>query len=92
MNRQPEEKITALYERLSIEDARDTESNSIKNQKAMLTEFAEKNGFTNIRHFAEACDIIEPNPGSLATSGFRAIWSKFYYALGLVPRPLISRT
>jgi len=53
MSRQPEEKITALYERLSIEDARDTESNSIKNQKAMLTEFAEKNGFTNIRHFAD---------------------------------------
>ena len=36
MNRQPEEKITALYERLSIEDARDTESNSIKTQVANI--------------------------------------------------------
>jgi len=54
MNRQPNQtKITALYERLSIEDSRDAESNSIKNQKAMLTEFAEKNGFTNIRHFSD---------------------------------------
>jgi DNA invertase Pin-like site-specific DNA recombinase len=54
MNRQPEQgKITALYERLSIEDSKDTESNSIKNQKAMLAEFAERNGFDNIRHFAD---------------------------------------
>jgi DNA invertase Pin-like site-specific DNA recombinase len=54
MNRQPEqEKITALYERLSNEDSRDAESNSIINQKAMLTEKKKKNGFTNIRHFAD---------------------------------------
>ena len=53
MNRPPKEKITALYERLSIKDARDTESNSIKTQKAMLTEYAEKNGFTNLRHFTD---------------------------------------
>lgn len=36
--------ITALYCRLSMEDGRDNESMSITNQKAMLKEYAEKNG------------------------------------------------
>ncbi|MFT8890011.1 MAG: recombinase family protein [Ethanoligenens sp.] len=36
--------ITALYCRLSIEDGRDNESMSISNQKAMLKDYAEKNG------------------------------------------------
>jgi len=45
--------ITALYERLSREDGEDGVSNSIANQKALLEEYAKKNGFTNIRHFAD---------------------------------------
>ena len=54
MNRQPEhEKITALYGRLSIVDDLEGESNSITNQKAMLTEYAEQNGFTNFRYFTD---------------------------------------
>lgn len=36
--------ITALYCRLSIEDGGDNESMSIQNQKAMLKEYAERNG------------------------------------------------
>lgn len=36
--------ITALYCRLSLEDGRDNESMSITNQKAMLKDYAEKNG------------------------------------------------
>lgn len=36
--------ITALYCRLSMEDGRDNESMSISNQKAMLKDYAEKNG------------------------------------------------
>lgn len=46
-------KITALYERLSRDDEMQGESNSIKNQKEYLEDFARKNGFRNIRHFTE---------------------------------------
>lgn len=35
-----EEKITALYERLSHDDELQGESNSISNQKALLEEYA----------------------------------------------------
>lgn len=38
------QKITALYCRLSLEDGRDNESMSISNQKLMLKDYAEKNG------------------------------------------------
>ena len=52
------EKITALYERLSRDDFgkdddQQRESNSISNQKAMLEEFAVRQGFTNIVHFTD---------------------------------------
>ena len=47
------EKITALYERLSRDDDQQRESNSISNQKAMLEEFAARQGLTNIVHFTD---------------------------------------
>ncbi len=52
------EKITALYERLSRDDFgkdddQQRESNSISNQRAMLEEFAARQGFTNIVHFTD---------------------------------------
>ena len=52
------EKITALYERLSRDDFgkdddQQRESNSISNQKAMLEEFAARQGFTSIVHFTD---------------------------------------
>ena len=52
------EKITALYERLSRDDFgkdddQQRESNSISNQKAMLEDFAARQGFTNIVHFTD---------------------------------------
>ena len=40
------DRITALYCRLSQEDYNTGESNSIENQKYMLQQYAEKNGFT----------------------------------------------
>ena len=43
----------AVYVRLSKDDELQGESNSIYNQKAMLEDYAEKNGFTGIRHFTE---------------------------------------
>ena len=39
--------ITALYARLSQEDALDGDSNSIVNQKALLSKYAADNGFSN---------------------------------------------
>lgn len=53
-NRQTEEnKITALYERLSKDDDLLGESNSIINQKAMLENYAKQNGFANFRHYTD---------------------------------------
>ena len=47
------QKITALYCRLSQDDGREGESNSISNQRTILTEFAKKNGFRNLRYFVD---------------------------------------
>ena len=51
--RQTEEKITALYERLSRDDDQSGDSNSIVNQKKMLEEYAERNGYTNPVHYTD---------------------------------------
>ena len=52
--RQTEEnKITALYERLSKDDDLLGESNSIINQKAMRENYAKQNGFKNICHYTD---------------------------------------
>lgn len=48
-----QQKITVLYCRLSNEDALDGESNSIANQKAILTKYAKEHGFINIRIFVD---------------------------------------
>lgn len=50
---QTAEKITALYCRLSQDDELKGESNSITNQKAILSEYANKNGFTNCRYYID---------------------------------------
>lgn len=42
------QKYTILYGRLSQEDERDGESNSIQNQRLMLEKYAADNGFENI--------------------------------------------
>lgn len=51
---------TALYARLSQEDALDGDSNSIVNQKAVLSKYADDNGFTEavrrVRSRAERAD------------------------------------
>jgi DNA invertase Pin-like site-specific DNA recombinase len=39
-------KTTILYCRLSVEDSMEKESNSITNQRKLITEYAERNGFT----------------------------------------------
>ncbi len=45
--------ITALYARLSQEDALDGESNSIANQKKILLKYATDNGFPNPTFFID---------------------------------------
>lgn len=45
--------ITALYCRLSIEDGRENESMSISNQKALLRDFAEKNGLLDYEFYVD---------------------------------------
>jgi DNA invertase Pin-like site-specific DNA recombinase len=51
--KQPSQRITALYERLSRDDERESESVSIENQKAILEDYANKNGFGNTAHFTD---------------------------------------
>ena len=58
-----QEKITALYCRLSVEDIKDDsdkrrkgkvdESNSISNQKQILSDYAKKHGYTNTMFFVD---------------------------------------
>mgnify|MGYP001122223119 FL=1 len=52
MNQQPD-KITALYCRLSQDDALDGESNSITNQKSLLSKYATEHGFRNPMFFVD---------------------------------------
>lgn len=46
-------KITALYCRLSQDDGRDGESNSISNQKAILSQYAKENGYLHPEFFVD---------------------------------------
>ena len=78
MNRQPvpmpkTAKITALYSRLSRDDELSGESGSITNQKAILEDYAKKNGFTNLLHFSD--------DGYSGTSFTRPDWLKMIAAV-----------
>ena len=58
MNRQPniaalDNKITALYCRLSRDDEVQGDSNSIKNQKSILQKYADDQGFRNTQFFVD---------------------------------------
>ena len=53
MRQSNQAKITACYERLSRDDEQQGESNSITNQKKILEDFAERNGFVNLQHFSD---------------------------------------
>lgn len=47
------EKITALYCRLSHEDSMQGESNSIQNQRKILTDYAKSKGFRNTKFYID---------------------------------------
>ncbi len=65
-------KITALYCRLSQEDARLGESLSIENQKAILLEYAKKN------HFPNPVFFVDDGYSARTTTApaFRVCWSR----------------
>ena len=46
-------KITALYCRLSRDDEQGGESNSITNQKSIVSKYAKENSFQNTRFFVD---------------------------------------
>lgn len=56
MKRPDNNKITALYERLSRDNELNGDSNSIVNQKKMLEKYAKNRGFT-ILHTIPTMDI-----------------------------------
>jgi len=51
--KQAEERITALYARLSKDDEREGTSGSIENQRIILKRFAKENRLPNPRFFAD---------------------------------------
>ena len=53
MSNQTENKITALYCRLSQEDELKGDSNSIQNQRGILEKYAKDNGFENTKVFID---------------------------------------
>lgn len=57
--KQTEEKITALYERLSRDDDNAGDSNSIVNQKKYLESYARQRGYTNCRHYTDDAGAVE---------------------------------
>ena len=65
-------KITALYCRLSQEDARLGESLSIENQKVILLEYAKKNHFPNPVFFVDDATPAR----TMTVPAFRVCWSR----------------
>ena len=53
MKKASEQGITALYCRLSRDDGAEGDSNSVANQKRMLSKYAKENGFVNTRYYVD---------------------------------------
>lgn len=53
MKKENDERITALYERLSKDDELQGDSNSIANQKSYLEKYAAENGLGPVRHYTD---------------------------------------
>ena len=58
--KQVNQKITALYCRISLDDGSDNESMSISNQKLMLRDFAEKNGMFQYEYYVDSGSVLLP--------------------------------
>lgn len=66
--------MTALYCRLSVDDANDGDSNSIQNQKKILLNYAKENGYTNYQFFVDGSSIIGPSQKAFQCERF-LVWS-----------------
>ena len=68
--KQSDKRITALYARLSRDDELQGDSNSIRNQKAILQKYADDNGFTNTQFFVEMLtpSLIQMHPTCTQTA------------------------
>ncbi len=72
---QNETKITALYCRLSQDDGREGESNSISNQKEILLAYAQRNNFPNPQ-FSRMMDFqVRPSTARVLFK-WRTRWSR----------------
>lgn len=72
---QNETKITALYCRLSQDDGREGESNSISNQKEILLAYAQRNNFPNPQ-FLRTMDFRGRLSSDQVLSKWKTWWSK----------------
>ncbi len=63
------DKITALYCRLSKDDGTNNESMSISTQKTMLKDYAKRNGFLNCQFYVDDTAIIGLNQKTLNLRG-----------------------
>ena len=53
MNNRQSDRITALYCRLSRDDELQGESNSVTNQKSIISKYAKERGFKNLKFFVD---------------------------------------
>lgn len=58
VKKQTDSGMTALYCRLSRDDGSEGESNSIANQKKLLSKYAKEHGFGNTKFYVDATVII----------------------------------
>lgn len=73
-NRQSQEKITAIYCRLSRDDDLAGDSNSIIHQKDMLTRYARERNFPNVSVYSDGSSIIGPSQKAFQCERF-LVWS-----------------
>lgn len=59
--------ITALYCRLSRDDGMDGDSNSISNQKKLLSRYAKDRGFENTKYYVDDTAIMGLNQNPVQT-------------------------
>lgn len=66
-------RITALYCRLSRDDELQGDSNSIKNQKAILQKYADDNRFRNTQFFVDEATVGPPSQDRIGNGS--SAWS-----------------
>jgi len=65
-----EQRITALYARLSRDDEKEGVSGSIQNQKSILEKYAKDNHLPNPRFFYDESVILGTSQETLVSQGF----------------------